>query len=232
MNYQAIYDSIIHKHSNTPKLKKQTNEHHIIPRSFAKIDDIADIDGSWNKVNLPLREHFIAHLLLARIWRHDKHKGKMMAFAFRRMSNCGKYTSKTYQWLKLNYEPSQETKEKISKSKKGVPLSETNKQNISKANKGKLLTEDHKQKIKAARTGTTRLESTKQKISKANLGRKLTEETKQKMSNSHKGVPKSDQQKQKISKAQRGIPKPKIRCSFCGKEIGGTGNFNKHLRTH
>jgi len=118
MDYQAIYDRIIKRNRNTPRIKKQTEDHHIIPRSFAKLDGIQDINGSWNRVNLPLREHFIAHLLLARIWRGHIAKGPRMAKAFKMMSTNGRYNSRKYTWLKLNYSHSEETKQRISKKRK------------------------------------------------------------------------------------------------------------------
>jgi len=149
MNYQSIYDQIIAKHIDSPRIKGKTNSHHIIPKSFAKIDGIEDIDGKWNKVNLPLREHFIAHLLLDRIWRGHKAKGPKMAYAFRRMSNS-KYTSKVYEWLKLNFAYSEETKAKISTLSKGRIQSEETKIKRANANRGKVRTEETKAKISAA----------------------------------------------------------------------------------
>jgi len=141
MNYQSIYDRLIAKFKDHPKVKCQTNDHHIIPKCFKKIDDIEDIDGQWNRVHLPHREHFIAHLLLARIWRGHRAKGPMMAKAFNRMSNCGWYTSKDYEWIKssLNYSHSEETKQKLSEINIGKKMSKESCQKMSDSRKGKPI---------------------------------------------------------------------------------------------
>ena len=227
MDYQSIYDRIIERNRNTPKIKKCTEIHHIIPRSFAKLDGIEDIDGEWNKVNLSVREHFICHLLLARIWKGHKTKGPKMSWAFIIMTGHGKYTSKEFSWMKLNYSHttdskqkmsqshqgkklSNETKAKMSKTRKGrlhtdeakakmrKPKSEETKQKISKSRKGKLLSEETKQKITESLTGRTLSESHKAKLSRINVGKKLSDETKAKMRK-----PKSEETKQKISEARK-----------------------------
>jgi len=165
MDYQAIYDRLIAKYKDHPKIKSYTNSHHIIPKSFAKIDGIDDIDGSWNRVNLPLREHFVAHLLLARIWRHHKVKGPMMAFAFGMMSECRKLSSKNYSWIKstLDYSHSNETKQKIAGSLKGKTKSVEAKMKMSE--KAKNRSNEHKEKIAASNTGKTRSTEAKEKMS-------------------------------------------------------------------
>jgi len=193
MDYQTIYNRIIERNRNTPKVKKQTEDHHIIPRSFAKIDGIDDIDGSWNRVNLPLREHFIAHLLLARIWRGHKIKGPKMTRAFSYMSNNGKYTSKDYKWLNLNYNHSEETKQKIGNSNKGKLL-------------GSLLDNERKQKIKNTLKDRKFTSEHRAKISKSLKGRLFSEEHKNNLSESHKGKPRkehSEETKQKMKEAAK-----------------------------
>jgi len=162
MNYQSIYNQLISKYKDHSKVKFQTNGHHIIPKSFAKLDGIEDINGSWNIVHLPHREHFIAHLLLARIWRGHKVKGPKMARAFRQMANCGWYTSKNYAWIKLSYKLSDETKNKMSLIRRGKgPRSEETKRKISKA---KIISD------KTPR-GIPRSEETKRKISESSKGK-------------------------------------------------------------
>ena len=204
MDYQSIYDRIIERNRNTPKIKKQTEDHHIIPRSFATIDGIEDINGSWNKVNLPIRDHFIVHLLLARIWRSHKIKGPKMAKAFRIMSNYGKYTSKDYSWLKLNYNHSEETKIKIGKSNTGKKRTLESKEHMSLLKRGIPKTADHKHKISQARKGKIISEETRHKLSEAGKKRKHSEETKQKMSEINKGKTLSEETKKKMSEIRKG----------------------------
>ena len=219
MNYQAIYDHLIQKNRNTPKVKKQTNDHHIIPRSFAKIDGIEDIDGQWNRVNLPLREHFIAHLLLARIWRHDKQKGRAMAFAFRRMSNCGRYTSRNYHWLRLNYSHSTNTRRKISDKNKGQPG----------PNKGRTFTDDWKTKLSMAKQGKKRKQFTKEtreKMSNRAKTRIVSEETKRKISETktNKTYTKEVREQRQAKTDQM----PRHECPYCQRTIIYY-QFSKHL---
>jgi len=218
MDYQSIYNRIIERNCTTPKIKKQTENHHIIPRSFAKLDGIDDIDGRWNRVNLPLREHFIAHLLLARIWRGHKVKGPKMARAFSYMSNNGKYTSKDYSWLKLGYKHSSATIIKMSKSQKGrkqskehidkrskamkgknsKPRSEETKRKISESRKGIIFSDEHKENMSKSRKGKPISESHRAKLLEVNTGRKCSEETKQKIRDSLLGRARSEETKNKI----------------------------------
>ena len=64
MNYQKIYDQLIQNRKNNRLSKKDCycEEHHIIPLSEG------GPDTKDNKVNLSAREHYIAHLLLAKIY--------------------------------------------------------------------------------------------------------------------------------------------------------------------
>lgn len=248
MNYQAIYDRIIERNRNTPKIKKQTEDHHIIPRSFAKLDGIEDIDGAWNRVNLPLREHFVVHLLLARIWRSHKVKGSKMAYAFNRMSFSGKYKSKDYAWLRLNYSVSEETKMKISQSQSGKVFSVEHRENLSKSHIGKKRSPESVNASAAGHKGRKCSDETKSKMSNAAKGRKNSTEAKAKMSSSHQGKTHSEETKLKMSESakkqksvshklnislsKKGIPCKKHTCHICNKEIGGKSNFNRHLAAH
>ena len=69
MNYISVYNSIIYNRKSNA-ISGYTESHHIIPRSLGG-DNSKD-----NLVNLSAREHFIAHLLLAKI-----HGGSMWAAA-------------------------------------------------------------------------------------------------------------------------------------------------------
>lgn len=65
MNYAATYCALISKRLRNP-IKKCGNgtveTHHIIPRSEGGLDE------KDNLVNLTTREHYVAHLLLAKIY--------------------------------------------------------------------------------------------------------------------------------------------------------------------
>lgn len=231
MDYQSIYDQLVAKYKDHPKVKFQTNDHHIIPQCFAKVDNIEDIDGRWNRVHLPHRAHFIAHLLLARIWRHHKIKGPKMANAFNRMSNCGWYTSKDYTWLKLNYEMAEETRMKISNANTGKKHTEETKRKIAEGNKEKIVSEETKMKMRKPRSEKAKInmkksEETKmkmrkpksdehrEKISKCQIGRKHSEESKKKMSEAKKGKKQSEEsnikRRETLTGRKRGPYKKKI----------------------
>ena len=79
MDYQKIYDNLIKKRIENPPTEK-FERHHIVPKS------LGGSNKKENIVKLTYREHFIAHLLLCKIY---KPKGGMdyarMLFAFNRM---------------------------------------------------------------------------------------------------------------------------------------------------
>lgn len=90
-DYKKIYDSLIEKFRLFPPTGEYSELHHIIPRCIGGSDDIL------NLVALPAREHFVAHLLLAKI-----HGGKLVHAAYR-MSNYRKYGSRRYAWIKRRH---------------------------------------------------------------------------------------------------------------------------------
>lgn len=231
MNYQSIYDQLVSKYKDYPKVKKQTEDHHIIPKSFAKVDNIEDIDGKWNRVNLPIREHFIAHLLLARIWRHDKIKGSKMAWAFIQMSKNRKVSSKSYTWLKLHYSHSKESKAKITAAGIGRKHTEESKAKMSYAAKNR--TDEHKAHLSKAlkgKPGKSHTVETKAKLSKASKGKTHTAETKAKLAEMQLGRKYSEESRAKMS--ARAKARPRKKCPVCNKEIQGDYNFLKHMNTH
>ncbi len=148
MNYQQHYDKLINRAKNR-LLEGYVEKHHIIPKCM---------DGSNKKdnlVELTAREHFVAHLLLAKI-----HGGKLW-HAANMMSNMKRYSSRTYKWIRENHalEMSKSmkgntnghgNKGKIHLSRRGVkigPPSEEQKRKQSEKMKGRKLSEKHKRKI-------------------------------------------------------------------------------------
>ena len=96
---------------------------------------------------------------------------------------------------------SEESKEKISQAKKGVPsplrgrsVSEESKKKNRQTHLGKTLNQTTKDKIGLSRTGQLHSEETKIKISKANAGKP----------SQLKGILRSDDIKKKISEGKRG----------------------------
>lgn len=101
---------------------------------------------------------------------------------------------------------SQETKQKISKSKKGIARSDETKRKISENHigmLGKKHSKEAKKKISDSKMGQKLSEETKKKVSKNNakyfLGKSLSNEHKRKISESKKGYKVSEETKKKIS---------------------------------
>lgn len=90
----------------------------------------------------------------------------------------------------------EETRKKISESRKGQRLSEETKKKISKAEKGKYVSEETRKKMSEAKKGSL-----------WNKGKRLSEETKKKLSEAKKGrhiKPHSEEHKRKLSETKKG----------------------------
>lgn len=87
-------------------------------------------------------------------------------------------------------------------------LSEDTKEKISKTKTGKKKSQEHIEKMRQARTGKTVSEESREKIRSANIGKKLSQETRQKISEAKRGVPmkspKPEEVKQRISATLKG----------------------------
>jgi hypothetical protein len=144
MDYRKHYDKLIDTRKELRMGVGIYESHHIIPRSLG---------GNNEKNNLILltpREHYVAHLLLSRMF--DGLNKKKMVFALWMMSNRLKYdisivSSRQYQSVK----------EAVSIARKGFRYTDDSKQKMSrsaKARKGnRTLSETTKQKISIAMMG-------------------------------------------------------------------------------
>ena len=63
MDYQKIYNCLVEKRRQDPPKNEYVEHHHILPKCLGGNDEIS------NLVILTAREHYIAHLLLAKIYR-------------------------------------------------------------------------------------------------------------------------------------------------------------------
>lgn len=80
----------------------------------------------------------------------------------------------------------EETKKKISETKKGKNLSDEHKKALSDSHKGHKATESTKERMRISRANRKPItEETRQRMKDAAKGRKLTQETKNKMSKAH-----------------------------------------------
>ena len=94
MNYQKIYNQLIQKRQIYTLSKKNTycERHHIVPRSLNGTNDKDNI------VNLTAREHYIAHLLLWKIYKNTEYEYPLL-YAFMKMSIC---TRKQKRQVRIN----------------------------------------------------------------------------------------------------------------------------------
>jgi len=218
MNYLKIYIQLVKNAQSRKLLPKNTytENHHIFPISiFGNNDKIVELTG---------KEHFIAHLLLLKIYqrRFNKRLSKgeyyrNMLFAFRCMSNKLKLNSRKYN-LNIKIKSmglSEETKEKIRKVNIGKRHSKETKEKMSKVRKGKKQTAEHIEKRFKNIIGRKHSEETKEKMRKAKEN--ISDETREKYSKAAKkriekygqtkgftGKKHSDAAKEKISNANKG----------------------------
>ena len=182
--YTKWYYQIIENALTRININEYTEKHHIIPRSLGGLDDINNI------IRLTGKEHFICHWLLTKMISNPLLVYKMTA-AFWYMNNTrgDQYCSRTYSKARIAHAKeiskrltgitrSQATRDKISASKKGLPVSQETRQNMSKAAKpgikrpevsarmmgikkpehsaklkGRIVPDDQKKKISLALTG-------------------------------------------------------------------------------
>ena len=215
MNYLPHYERLIER-AKTRQIEGYKERHHIIPRCMGGSDD------PDNLVDLTAREHFIAHLLLAKMHPTNHaivHAAKIL------MGSCN-YNNRQFEWVrKLAVETSRtfhtgrkrspQTCERISKAVKGKT-------------KGRKISEEERRNRSIALTGRVFSEEHKKKLSE----REITSEWRKKLSESQKGVPLSPeaankarnslsdpQVKEKHRLKMKEIASVKHKCSHCGKEV-------------
>lgn len=217
MTYRERYNELINYRKENPLTKDQHGEnHHIMPRSiYPEL-----IKDEENIVRLTASEHYKAHYLLVRLYEEEGNREAYvkMLFAFNQMSRIFNWKnitdedieelSKLYGELKVkiveNNKPmlgkhhSEETRRKMSESRRGKQRKPETVRKIAEKNRGQHRSEETRRKISERakrRTGENNpfygrhhSEETKRKMSESmkgnqrSLGRKLSEETKRKIS--------------------------------------------------
>lgn len=182
--YSQWYSNLIHK-AKSRKLENTIykESHHIIPKS------LGGDDSPNNLVELTLREHYIAHLLLSKMYGGEAAR-KMYYALWIMLLQEKKKGSRIFEMYRQKYIDealkkqivTEETKQKISKAKKGKPVTRTD----------KLLADWERRKIAELGTGNPMFgrkhsEETKKKISDKAKNRIVSEETRLKISISGKG---------------------------------------------
>ena len=87
MNYSKIYDSLIERARNR-NIDGYVERHHVVPRCMGGSDDAS------NLVKLTPEEHYLAHLLLVKMYPTNR----SLIYAAKMMSGQG--NNKSYGWLK------------------------------------------------------------------------------------------------------------------------------------
>ena len=157
MNYKQIYNQLISKRQQeTPPKNCYTETHHIKPKCLGGTNE------TTNLVKLTAREHYIAHLLLAKIYNTYGMYAAVIYMQTGRFKNRKfKFNSRLYQKIR------EEFANKMSQKMKGK----------TSWNKGKKMSNDFKQKVSVAKKGNKywvgkhHSEGTKLKISEAHKGR-------------------------------------------------------------
>lgn len=190
MNYQAIYIRLI---STKTKRIGYVEKHHILPRCLGGTDDKENI------VELYPEEHYLAHLLLCKIYpKNQKLLYAAMNMTTGSMINNGKRTNKAYGWLRRQYAESMsgdnnpnrknpELQKLAALKRTGQKRTEETKTKMSMSQKGRTFTDDTKLKMaESAKNRPPISEVTREKLKKRVpnspwTGKKMSEETKEKM---------------------------------------------------
>ena len=201
MNYSKIYDDFISSRMSRAEPSGYCEMHHIVPRS------LGGSDHSDNLIKLTGREHFFAHLLLAKVY------GGVMWYPMYMMrgSRYGHVSSHTYEMCRVNAaKVHSDFMQGRTPPNKGVKMSDEQKVLLSKAHTGKILSTEHRMKVLTALRSRERDAEWSGNISKALKGRVVGQEVRDKISNTLKGnIPKN-----------KGVPDTRVKCPHCGK-VGG-----------
>ena len=214
MDYQKIYNNLINREITRVGY---VEKHHILPRC------LGGLDNKENLVDLYPEEHYLAHLLLCKIYPGNQ---KILYAALNMTSgsmiNNGKRNNKAYGWLRRQYSESMsgdnnpnrrnpEIQKKAALKRTGQKRTEETKKKMSEAQKGRTFSEETKKKMsEAAKNRPTISEETRRKLSESSTGRigpwagkTMSAEIKAKMSASQKNKKMSEEAKAKMRVAAK-----------------------------
>lgn len=162
------YHRLMIKNATTKAQKTITHRHHIIPEAFfinrtRNKNNPGFLEGNpnckSNFVNLPIREHFIAHLLLLKIYPNMQ----SVVYAAHLMRTTIINSGRKYEWVKRQYseflkkdEYTKETRKRIGDAQRGdknVSKRKDVREKISKSLTGKKASAEHIEKNHAFRKG-------------------------------------------------------------------------------
>lgn len=192
MDYIKVYDNLMKSRISMKENRKEDKKngtyferHHIIPVCMGA--DKSRKLSSNNIVLLSAREHFIAHLILAEIYK-DNYEIVYSLFAIsnQRSKDLKRHitSAKTYERIKIEFAKKQSERKK---GKPGIPWSDETREKLVSLMKGRKLSDETKEKLRNCNLGKKYGEETKKKLSKIHNGRKHSEDTKEKISQSKIG---------------------------------------------
>ena len=214
MDYQKIYNQLIQKRLTDSLSKKDCycESHHIIPRSEGGSDD------DDNKVNLTAREHYIAHLLLAKIYNDYKmwYAWNMMLCKNSSQKRNFKYNNRIYGKLREEFGKKNSEFQKIrfsdpkNKEYLNKPKSELHKQHLRESFKNRDFNGEKNpmfgKNIKDFMTDED-YKKWRHNVGNSRRGKigvfKCSESAKKKISAANKGRKHTDQSRSNMSKSQR-----------------------------
>jgi hypothetical protein len=196
MNYTKHYELLIEKARNRV-LDCYVERHHIVPKC------LGGNNSKDNIVRLTGREHFVAHLLLIKIYPNEP---KLVCAIVKMRGNRAYYNtnSKLYEWIRIKH------RNAVLVLLTGVPKSEEHRKNISISGQGKHSlpkSQDHKEKISKSHQGKKREEFSQEwrnNLSTSLSGRTFSDEHKKNLSiaaTGKKRKPFSDEHRKKLSEA-------------------------------
>jgi len=154
------------------------HKHHIIPKHMGGSDEPS------NLIEISVEEHAEAHRVL-----YEKYGNWQDYLAWQGLSkrvSCEQMAREASRFANTGKKLSEETKQKISNSKKGVKHTPEHVKNNSLAQKGKVLSNEHKTKISSALSGRSLSESHKKNVGKKMKGRIMNEDWRKKLSDAAK----------------------------------------------
>ena len=194
MNYQKHYNLLIDKakFENRKKYLKSDlryiyyEKHHILPVC------LGGLNNSENLICLTPEEHYLAHLLLVKIYPGvDK-----LIFAVHRMCSGKFRNNKFYGWARRKHA------ETMSRLHKGKQMSETTKRKMSEARIGRRHSDESIRKMCLVQQN--RSDEIRKNMSEAHIGHVISDETKEKIRIANIGKHHTDDTKKKMSLSKTG----------------------------
>jgi hypothetical protein len=154
------------------------HKHHIVPKHMGGSADKENI------VELTIEEHAEAHRVL---WEtYGKWQDYLAWNGLLKRIKCEEVAREASRLANTGKLMSEETRKKISISKKGVKHSKEHIENNRKAQTGKILSQEHREKIKKALSGKRKNESHIASVAESNRGKKRSIESRKRMSEAAK----------------------------------------------